>query len=90
MIYLYFLETIYEQKKESYIQGYNAANTVCSTGWTDKQIEDFAFEFYQDCSSLMNVPFNLISENKLHIQNYLQQYKLSHSLVQVDSRIQQK
>ncbi len=35
-----------------------------------KQIEDFAFNFYYDTSTKREVPFNLISENRIIVEEY--------------------
>lgn len=35
-----------------------------------KETVDFAFNFYYDFSNLVGVPFNLVSENRMHAENY--------------------
>ena len=35
-----------------------------------EEIVDFAFNFYYDFSNLIGVPFNLVSENKMHSEFY--------------------
>ena len=43
--------------------------------WTDEDMKEFAFNFYVHLSEIMKVPFNKISENGLHVDNYLDTFK---------------
>jgi len=38
--------------------------------YTKEDMIKFAFDFYYQLSNKMEVPFNLISENRLHAENY--------------------
>jgi hypothetical protein len=38
--------------------------------YTKEDMIKFAFDFYYEMSSRMEVPFNLISENRLHSEQY--------------------
>ena len=43
--------------------------------YSDEDMIDFAFNTYYYISKIMNVPFNQISENKLHAIENLKQFK---------------
>ena len=80
----------------TYLAGYNAANTVCSTGWTDADTIAFAEFLRDECrkefanaedSTCTKWSYNTMET--FTTAEMLAEYKRSHP-VQVDSRIQQK
>ena len=48
---------------------------IAGKEWDDVKLMDFAFGFYQYCSGVMKVPFNKISENKIHAEEWLSIYR---------------
>jgi hypothetical protein len=55
-----------------FTQGYNLAK---DTLYNEEDMINFAFDTYRYISELMKVPFNKISENKLHAMFNLKQFK---------------
>jgi hypothetical protein len=56
----------------AFIQG---ANWQAKRMYSEEEMIDFAFNTYCYISKIMNVPFNQISENKLHAIDNLEQFK---------------
>jgi hypothetical protein len=59
-------------RRHDFIQGYNLAK---DTLYNEEDMVNFAFDTYCYISELMKVPFNRISENKLHVMYNLEQFK---------------
>lgn len=59
-----------------FIEGFQqGANWQAERMYNEKEMIDFAFNTYCYISKIMNVPFNQISENKLHAIDNLEQFK---------------
>jgi len=61
-----------EYERELFIAGYKLAQQRM---YTEEDMINFAFDTYYYISKLMEVPFNQISENKLHAIENFKQFK---------------